>query len=167
MVQGIHESAGEVAGLLAVTALVALLAWLGRRQELRRAVARRARVVPPPLDAAVLSAPVDPWPDCRPGRAVAAGSRRHLGWCAVMAGEFAAGSALYGPRELRDPHTTATLAGFRRRLHDGTDAAVLAAAERVEHLPAAHPLCAELRQIVDAELAARHLSLAPLAGGAK
>lgn len=84
-----------------------------------------------------------------------------------MAGGFAAGAALYGPRELRDPRTTAALAGFRRRLHAGTDAAVLAAAERVEHLPAQHPLCAELRAIVTAELDARHLSLAPLAGGAR
>ena len=63
IVRGIHESAGEVAGLLAVTALVALLAWLGHRQEQRRAAARAVRRIPPPLDAAVLSAPVDPWPD--------------------------------------------------------------------------------------------------------
>lgn len=78
------------------------------------------------------------------------------------------GSALLEPREIRhDRRTTAALAGFRRRLHHGTDAAVLAAAERVEHLPARHPLCAELRAIVTAELDARHLSLSSLAGGAQ
>lgn len=77
---------------------------------------------------------------------------------------MASGVAEYGRH---DAHTVRTLARFGRRLHDGTDAAVLAAADRVEHLPQRHPLCAELREIVGAELAARHLSLADLAGGAK
>lgn len=56
------ETLGEVAGLLLVAVLVAVVAWLGRRQELRRAAARRAPVVPQALDAAVLPVPVDPWP---------------------------------------------------------------------------------------------------------
>ena len=82
-----------------------------------------------------------------------------------MAGGFAVGSAMYGPVEVHDRRTEHVIADWRKRLHDGTDAAVLAAANRIEHLPQAHPLCAELRQIVNAELDARHLSLAPLAGG--
>ncbi|HEY9413448.1 MAG TPA: hypothetical protein VIQ30_01710 [Pseudonocardia sp.] len=82
----------------------------------------------------------------------------------MRAGGFAAGPALIGGH---DRHTAHTIAGFRTRLHDATDAAVLDAATMVDHLPARHPLCAELREIVDAELVARHLSLAPLAGGAK
>ena len=81
-----------------------------------------------------------------------------------MAGGFAVGSALFQPREVRhDRQTARALADFRTRLDKASDAAVLAAADRVEHLPQAHPLAPELRAYVDAELAVRHLSLAPLA----
>lgn len=83
----------------------------------------------------------------------------------MKAGGFAAGMA---PVEVRhDRRTEQAIAKFRTRVHEGTDAAVLAAADAVEHLPQQHPLCGELRAIVNAELDARHLSLAPLAGGAK
>lgn len=62
-----------------------------------------------------------------------------------------------------DAHTRHVLADFTARLARATDAAVLDAAARIEHLPPRHPMCGELRQIVDAELTARHLSLAPIA----
>lgn len=64
---GIREAAGEVAGLALVVAVVAALAWYGRRQEIRRLDERRARADarrrPPALDPAELPAAVDPWPD--------------------------------------------------------------------------------------------------------
>ncbi|MEV4270584.1 MULTISPECIES: hypothetical protein [Micromonospora] len=64
---GIREAAGEVAGLALITAVVAVLAWYGRRQEVRRAAERRARAEarrrPPALDPAELPDAVDPWPD--------------------------------------------------------------------------------------------------------
>ncbi|SBT64255.1 hypothetical protein GA0070622_1225 [Micromonospora sediminicola] len=63
---GLRASAGEVAGLVLVVALVALVAWWGRRQEVRRADERRARAEarrrPPALDPAECGLPVDPWP---------------------------------------------------------------------------------------------------------
>ena len=85
----------------------------------------------------------------------------------MRAGGFAAGSAMLVPVELRhDARTAQSLARFRQQLN-GTDAAVLAAADVVDRLPANHPLTAEMRGYVDAELVARGLSLAPLAGGAQ
>lgn len=84
-----------------------------------------------------------------------------------MAGELAIGTAIIGAREVHDRQTAHRIAAYRQRLDHATDAEVLAAADRIEHLPQAHPLCAELRQIVDAELDARHLSLSPLAGGTR
>ncbi|MEU0081402.1 hypothetical protein ABZY58_26170 [Micromonospora tulbaghiae] len=66
ILEGIRAAAGEVAGLALVVALVALLAWLGRRQEVRRLAERRAQAEarrrPPALDPAELPAAVDPWP---------------------------------------------------------------------------------------------------------
>ena len=61
-----------------------------------------------------------------------------------------------------DAHTRRVIADFTARLSRATDAAVLDAAARIEHLPRRHPMCGELRQIVDAELTARHLSLASM-----
>ncbi|MGJ3223789.1 hypothetical protein ACQEUV_33200 [Micromonospora aurantiaca (nom. illeg.)] len=64
---GIREAAGEVAGLALVVAVVAALAWYGRRQEIRRADERRARAEarrqPPALDPAECGTAVDSWPD--------------------------------------------------------------------------------------------------------
>ncbi|OKI47264.1 hypothetical protein [Micromonospora sp. CB01531] len=83
-----------------------------------------------------------------------------------MAGEFATGTAPLPPVR-HDDGTARILAGYRARREADTDAEVLAAAAALER-PAAsrHPLCAEFRAIVDAQLDARHLSLAELAGGA-
>lgn len=84
----------------------------------------------------------------------------------MRAGGFSGGSATIPPVR-HDDGTARVLAGYKARRHDETDAEVLAAAAALER-PAArrHPLCAEFREIVDAELTARHLSLAGLAGGA-
>ncbi|WP_435585788.1 hypothetical protein [Micromonospora aurantiaca (nom. illeg.)] len=64
---GIREAAGEVAGLVLVVVVVAVLAWYGRRQEIRRLDERRARAEarrrPPALDPDECGTPVDPWPD--------------------------------------------------------------------------------------------------------
>lgn len=78
---------------------------------------------------------------------------------------FAVGSAMFAVRDIprHDPHTEHTLDGFRARLHDATDPVVLSAAAAVERAPQDHPLTPELRDIVDAELSRRHLSLAVLA----
>ena len=82
-----------------------------------------------------------------------------------MAGGFAVGSSLLPPVR-HDDGTARILAGYRARRKAETDAAVLAAAARLDRPEASrHPLCAEFRAIVDAELAERHLSLAVLAGG--
>lgn len=78
-----------------------------------------------------------------------------------MAGGFAAGTALIAAHDRR---TARILADYATRLGQATDAGVLAAAATVANLH--HPLAPELSALVDVELAARHLSLAPLAGGA-
>lgn len=84
----------------------------------------------------------------------------------MRAGGFAAGSALLVPREIRhDTRTAQIIAGYRTRLAARTDAAVIAAAAALKDDP--RPVAAELLEIAVAELAARHLSLAPLAGGTK
>ena len=86
----------------------------------------------------------------------------------MRAGGFAVGSAMLVPVEVRhDAATSRRIAEFRARLDNATDAAVLDAAVMVDRLPAAHPLTPEFRAYVDAELVARHLSLAALAGEAK
>ncbi|MEU4592585.1 hypothetical protein [Micromonospora aurantiaca (nom. illeg.)] len=56
-------SAGEVAGLALTVVLVAVVAVIGRRQEVARASARRRPAAPAPLDVAECGTPVDPWPD--------------------------------------------------------------------------------------------------------
>lgn len=85
----------------------------------------------------------------------------------MIAGGFAAGSAMCEMVDVprHDTRTRRTLDGFRQRLHDGTDQAVLLAAVAVDGL--VHPLADELRDIVDTELSRRDLSLALLAGGAR
>lgn len=84
----------------------------------------------------------------------------------MKAGGFAVGSALFQPREVRhDRRTARILADYATRLENATDAGVLAAAATVANLQ--HPLAPELAELVDAQLATRHLSLAPLAGGAR
>ncbi|WFE41914.1 hypothetical protein [Micromonospora sp. WMMD998] len=62
---GLAESAGEVAGLALTVVVVAVVAVIGRRQEVARAAARRrpARPEPAPLDVAECGTAVDPWPD--------------------------------------------------------------------------------------------------------
>ncbi|MFI7072090.1 hypothetical protein [Micromonospora sediminicola] len=60
---GLAESAGEVAGLALTVVLVAVVAVIGRRQEVARAAARRRLARPAPLDVAECGTPVDPWPD--------------------------------------------------------------------------------------------------------
>ncbi|HEY9413243.1 MAG TPA: hypothetical protein VIQ30_00665 [Pseudonocardia sp.] len=63
-----------------------------------------------------------------------------------------------------DAHTRHVLADFTTRLGRATDSVVLDAAAALERPNARrHPLCGELRQIVDKELTARHLSLASIA----
>lgn len=82
----------------------------------------------------------------------------------MKAGGFASGSALFEPREPRhDRRTARILADYAHRLEQATDAGVLAAAATVARLN--DPLAPELAALVEAQLAARHLSLAPLAGG--
>lgn len=88
----------------------------------------------------------------------------------MRAGGFAVGSAMFGPREMprHDPATEGRIEAFRQRIGDYTDAAVLGAAAALDRpFVRQHPLCPEYRAIVDAELDRRHLSLAPLAGGAR
>lgn len=81
-------------------------------------------------------------------------------------GGFASGQALFQPRETRhDRRTARILADYAHRLEEATDAGVLAAAATVANM--SDPIAAELAALVDVQLAARHLSLAPLAGGAK
>lgn len=69
-----------------------------------------------------------------------------------------AGNAMF---TRHDAHTRRIINDFTARLDKATDAAVLAAAAALDGNR--HPLAPELRRIVDKELAARHLSLAPLA----
>ena len=83
----------------------------------------------------------------------------------MRAGGFAAGQALIGTRDARhDRRTARILADYAARLEQATDAGVLAAAATVARLN--DPLAPELAALVEAQLDARHLSLAPLAGGA-
>ncbi|MDG4756306.1 hypothetical protein [Micromonospora sp. WMMD710] len=78
--QGIRDAAPEVGGLLVTVLLVALVAWLCRRHDVRvaqrrreeRAARRRAlrtSAVLPPVSGAwgVLPPPADPWPDTDEG----------------------------------------------------------------------------------------------------
>lgn len=76
ILQGVQDAAPEVAGLALTVLLVALVAWLCRRHEVRvvqrrredraaRRRAMRAAVVLPPVSGAwgALPPAVDPWPE--------------------------------------------------------------------------------------------------------